>query len=170
MKKFLIYSLVIIAFIASRYEIGINTTPSLERGIYYISNENIKRNDIIKFCLEDEEFSNIAHKNGYLDESYLCENGLQPLLKQVAGLAGDKVEVSAKGIFVTPKGKDIACTWYPPQTSDTKGRPLFSKLESGEIPKGKVLALTTYKNGFDSRYFGLIDIKSTSKANNLLTF
>lgn len=151
------------------FNIGFNLTPSLPRGIYMTVNEDPKHNDIVNFCLEDNYFISVSRNTGYVGNG-LCKSNLQPLLKRVAGMAGDTVSIQDDGIYVTRKNKNIACVWDLPKKFDSKGRPMISVLESGVIPKNKMLVLTTHKGSFDSRYFGLIDSNTASKTIPLFTF
>lgn len=150
-------------------DIGINVTPSLPKGLYMGVNERPVHGDIVKFCLQDEEFIKIAHENEYVGVG-ICDSNLRPLLKIVAGMAGDTICIKENGIYVTQKGTNIACVWALPRKEDSQGRAIKSRLESGVIAENKVFVLTTHEGSFDSRYFGLIDINTVSKAVNLITF
>ena len=159
----------VVLVVAWQAGIGINVTPSLPKGIYMSVNELPVHGDIVKFCLQDKEFIKIAHDNEYIGAG-VCDSNLRPLLKLVAGMPGDTICIEENGIYVTPKGKNIACVWALPRKEDSQGRAINSQLESGVIAENKVLVLTTYSGSFDSRYFGLININTVSKAVNLLSF
>ena len=140
--------------VSTFYSFGFNITSSMEKGFYYQAiNQNILQyNDIIAFEL-DEETAKKVHANQYISDN-------TKLLKLVAGLAGDKVEIIENQICVTPQGKKIACVWGKIKEKDKYGNNTVTLLNNCIIPKNKCLALTSHEGSFDSRYFGLVDIST----------
>ncbi len=139
------------------FQITINLTHSMPMGLYIKEDKPLERYDTVTFCLENETFSNLAKVNEYVRMGN-CPNGLQALLKVVAGIEGDKIQISGNEILVySPEG--VSKTWSGERKHfDTRGIEMpYSLLENGVIPKGKVLVLTPHKNSFDSRYFGLVE-------------
>ena len=84
------------------------------------------------------------------------------MLKRLAGLPGDLIQVARDGIRVTPAGSPVACLWLESRikTVDRHGRPVVSALTSGVIPAGSALVLGEHPGSFDSRYFGLVPLDS----------
>ncbi len=154
------------------FDIGFNTTISLPKGIYIKSNEEIKHGSLVKFCLQDTEHTEFIEVAQEFLSNGMCENNLKPLLKIVAGMPHDYVEIKEKGIYITPKDKEIACFWECEiKETDSQGKKLpKSLLKTGIIPENKILVLTPHKDSFDSRYYGLVDINSTSHFIDIFTF
>lgn len=140
-------------------DIGVNFTPSMPKGLYMAVDKEIERNDIVKFCLKNTTFITVAKESMYLQQGS-CDIELQPLLKIVAGIEGDRVAINSTGIEVYHANQEIACFWKGiAKRQDSQGRELpESLLENGIIPKGKALVLTRHEGSFDSRYYGLVNI------------
>jgi conjugative transfer signal peptidase TraF len=133
------------------FGIRMNITSSLARGFYVIS-ESPSAN-LVEFCPEGE-VATISLERGYRTLGGTCPDGGSPLLKPVAAVSGDRVEVTNNGIRVN--GKYIVNS--AAHVKDYRGRPL--KLwPAGEyiVPKGRVWVISDFNGwSFDSRYFGPI--------------
>lgn len=144
----------------------INLTSSEPMGLYRItSTATIQRSQMVSICLEDAEYIQLARERGYLLAGS-CESGLRPLLKHVAGLPGDVVETG--GVLLAINGSVLLNTAR--RTSDSRGRPVPSRLKDGIIPPVMALILASDNNSFDGRYFGLVPIKKLQPVTPLLTF
>lgn len=145
----------------------VNTTPSMPVGFYHLESRAPKRGDIVSICLEHDRFSELALDRGYL-RSGQCTSGTRPLLKRLAGLPGDRVEVGPAGILVN--GRLQPCSQA--RVMDSHERHLSTPaLESGTIPANKALVLSDgHTGGFDSRYFGLVDLRALRSAWPVMTF
>lgn len=122
----------------------INLTPSLPKGVYRVFPESYDSSalgDLVSFCL-DGEFATLAGERGYLQPGS-CPSGLRPLLKRVAGLPGDVVDVGRLAL----------------RPLDSMGRPVPSVLQNGIIPSGMVLLMAQHPGSFDGRYFGLVPLE-----------
>lgn len=139
------------------YSFGFNTTSSMEKGFYYqtLDQDTLNYGDIISFRL-DQETAKKVHAKRYVSPH-------QKLLKFVAGLPGDKVDIIENQVCVTPKGKSISCLWGEIKEKDKDGNNTVSLLKPCIIPQNKVLAMATHWGSFDSRYFGLVDISAVTK-------
>ena len=162
MKFFALLVAVFVLFVSLTFlalDIGVNFTPSMPKGLYMVIDKEIERNDIVKFCLKDTTFINAAKENKFLNQGS-CSTDLQPLLKIVAGVEGDRIVIRSTGIEVYYANQEIACFWNGiAKRQDSQGRELpESLLENGIIPKGKALVLTKHEGSFDSRYYGLVNI------------
>lgn len=154
---FFVCSLSILFGVSHFYSFGFNTTSSMEKGFYYqtLDQDTLNYGDIISFRLSEETAEKV-HAERYVSPH-------QKLLKFVAGLPGDKVDIIENQICVTPKGKSVACVWGAIKEKDKDGNDTVCLLKPGIIPQNKVLAMTAHRGSFDSRYFGLVDISTVTK-------
>jgi|GEM_PF-2800927 conjugative transfer signal peptidase TraF len=147
------------------HELGyrVNFTDSMPHGIYQIVPGKPGREDLITFSLaEDNPYFQIS-----LERHYLGLNGNRPLLKTLAGLPGDSIEISAEGLCINSE----LLQHTQARSSDRYGRQLPIFLKSTVIPSAKGLALSTYtENSFDGRYFGLVDMDQVRRVLPILTF
>ncbi|WP_419783938.1 conjugative transfer signal peptidase TraF [Maridesulfovibrio sp.] len=167
MKKVLLILFLLHALIVVYLQHGlgyrINLTDSMPHGIYQIVPGKPGRGDLVTFSLsEDNPYFQIS-----LERHYLGLNGNRPLLKILAGLPGDSIEITASGVRINSE--------LLPRTqakiSDHHGRQLPIFLKSTVIPSAKGLALSTYtENSFDGRYFGLVDMDQMRRVIPVLTF
>lgn len=130
----------------------VNPTPSLPKGIYCISPKTPGKGDLVTFCL-DGEYAALARERGYL-EAGSCPSGLRPLLKRLAGLPGDHMEVyslSARAV-------------------DSQERPMPSVPLPDVIPPDMALVLADHPGSFDSRYFGLVPLNSLQRVEPIFIF
>lgn len=143
------------------FGLRVNATASMPRGIYRLVPDAPERGDLVSTCLEDGSFAALALERGYLRPG-ACPNGLEPLLKRVAGMPGDLIEIGQDGIAINGK------LWPQSQavSRDSLGRPLPEArgLGSRTIPAGLALVLSDrHPGGFDSRYFGMVPMASLRK-------
>lgn len=154
-----------LALVFLLHEVGyrINFTDSMPHGIYQIVPGQPSRGDLITFSLDAANpYFNIS-----LERHYLGLNGNRPLLKILAGLPGDSIEISTDGICINSK----LLPSTQARTTDRHGRRLPIFLKSTVIPSAKGLALSTYtENSFDGRYFGLVDMDQVLRVIPVLTF
>lgn len=150
------FSFCILFGVSAFYSFGFNTTDSMEKGFYYeTAEQNLELCDIISFSLP-KGVAEKVHADRYVGSH-------QKLLKFVAGLPGDKIEIKNKQICVTPKGKKVGCYWGEIKEKDKNGNDTVSLLTDCIIPENKVLAMAVHRGSFDSRYFGLVDISTVTK-------
>ena len=128
-----------------------NSTPSLPIGFYRVS---AVPTAIVAFCPR-EPWASLGSARGYRSFSLTCADHRAALLKPVAAVAGDIVEVREQGIAVNGR--------LLPNTAqfrkDNHGRPL-TPWPAGryKVAPNTFWALSTYnKYSFDSRYFGPVD-------------
>jgi conjugative transfer signal peptidase TraF len=146
----------------------VNFTSSMPIGLYLLGVGPLQRSDMVAFCLPSENpFSGLARERGYLTSGF-CPSGRQPLLKRLAGLPGDFVEIGEAGISLN--GEFLPGTKRP--SRDSRGRALpDSLLREGVIPNGLALLLSKeHDGGFDSRHFGLLSMSSLYQVKLLITF
>ena len=131
----------------------INMTSSLPLGIWRMLPlpEKIERGQIAVFCPPSTPIFIEARARGYLPNGD-CPDGLAPLMKPVAAIAGDVVEQTPGGLAVN--GVPIPGT--AALAADGRGRPLpvqpSSRFTIG--PAEVFFVSNVNKRSFDSRYFG----------------
>lgn len=146
------------------FDLRLNTTSSMPRGIYYVSAAVPEPGSQVELCLEGE-FAALALEREYL-RTGRCDSGIMPLVKTMAGLPGDEISIRSDGVRVNGG-------LFPEsviRVFDTKGRRMPVQLQSGVIPQGKALVLSAHAGGFDGRYFGLVDMDKLKKVEPLILF
>jgi conjugative transfer signal peptidase TraF len=129
--------------------VRINVTASMPVGLWLRQSapKVVRVGDIVVFCLPRTALSERYVAGGF------CENGLEPLFKPVAGIAGDVVAI-ADDSSMTVNGTALPNS--APLALDGRGRSLPHTLGSFVIPPGHILVVAGSPVSFDSRYFGTI--------------
>lgn len=143
----------------------VNCTPSMPQGLYRLSTSAFARGDTVSYCLDVAPFAVLARDRAYLRPG-TCANGLEPLVKILAGLPGDILAITPEGLWIN--GRLQPRSRVCPQ--DRLHRPLSSLLRSGRIPLGQALLLSDHPGGFDGRYFGLVPLAAVQKVRPVLVF
>src|SRR5258707_1021188 len=133
------------------FGIRINLTSSLERGFYIVS--RMPSANLVEFCPEGES-ATISLQRGYRTPGGTCPDGGSPLMKPIAAVAGDRVEVTTNGIRVNGKLIPNSAAHF----KDHRGRSL-DPWPNGEyiVPAGSLWVVSDFNSwSFDSRYFGPI--------------
>lgn len=141
----------------------INTSSSMPCGIWHIEPipAQITRGMIVTACLPPGPIARMALQRGYVGLGD-CPGGAEPLLKPIAAIPGDVVQVTADGISVNGTPIPNAA----PLSRDGDGRSLPA-MPRGEyvVPPGSVWLLSSYsRDSFDGRYFGRIPMASIQSA------
>jgi len=144
----------------------LNATASMPVGVYRLEDDRLERGDMVSFCLESE-LAALALERSYLRPG-LCPSGVQPLLKRVVGLPGDRLAFGSEGVRIDGRLQPSSSI----AARDNLGRATPPPvLESGVIPAGKALLLSdNHAGGFDSRYFGLVPLAALRRARPILIF
>jgi conjugative transfer signal peptidase TraF len=131
--------------------IRVNFTSSLERGFYVVS-ERPSAN-LVEFCPEGEAGA-ISLERAYRMAGGTCPDGGSPLMKPIAAVAGDRVEVTTYGIRVNGKLIPNSAAHF----KDHRGRPLKPwPMGQYTVPTGNLWVISDFNSwSFDSRYFGPI--------------
>jgi conjugative transfer signal peptidase TraF len=147
-----------IMFAVGTSGLRLNATPSVPTGLYWITSD--PRAEFVEFC-PPEPFATLSIEREYRVRSLRgCRDGGVPLLKTIVARAGDRVELSSRGIYVN--GLRVPNT--APKSQDIAGRPLLHwPFGRYEVAPGTVWVASSFNSrSFDSRYFGPIfvaDIK-----------
>lgn len=136
----------------------LNLTASLPLGWWAETAQVPERGDIVKAC-PPEHAARMARKRGYVPFG-LCAGGVRPVLKRIAALPEDMVEVSADGIRVN----GASLSHSTPALQDSRGR-FLRPWPRGHyrLAKHQVWLYAPGAKSFDSRYFGPVDIRSLSR-------
>lgn len=149
-------------------EFRLNLSLSEPVGVYRMVPGQPGRGDVVGFCLSpNNPFTALAKERGYLGRG-TCPLGQAGLLKDLAGLPGDRVEVKPEGIYLN--GQLLPNTARP--AKDSRGRALPpSLLNDGVIPEGRALTISSRSGySFDSRHFGLVPLALLTRLKPLITF
>ncbi len=132
----------------------INWTSSLPRGLYAVTKAAIVRAQLVAVC-PPPAVARRAVSRGYLLAGS-CPTGNQPLLKLVAGVAGDQVAIEADGVHINGALLEASV----PRAVDSQGRPMAATRFRGTVPPRHVWLHAPSLRSWDSRYFGPLPAKS----------
>ena len=132
-----------------------NHSNSLPVGVWRVGQEPVRRGSVVLVCPPNGPVFQGAMHAQYIAPGS-CEGGFAPLLKPVAAMAGDRVEVSDVGIRVN--GSLIVNSGL--KRVDGAGRLLpRHQIGSHVVKPGEVWLVSDYNPySFDSRYFGPVDM------------
>ncbi|MGC1586736.1 MAG: conjugative transfer signal peptidase TraF [Rhodomicrobium sp.] len=144
---------------AHRSGYRLNTTSSLPLGLWRVTPllRPPARGEIVSLCPPPIALFLEAKARFYLGPG-ACPGGFEPMLKPVAGLPGDRVEVSERGLSVNgkllPNSKPLA--------ADPSGRPLIPLAPgSFTVASRQILLVSSFNpQSFDGRYFGPLPVSA----------
>lgn len=90
-----------VAFIAIRWvspHLVVNSTPSMAVGLYWLTPARVVRRGAVVVACAPAPFGQWALSNHILRHGR-CD-GVEPVLKRVVAVAGDRVQIDARGVFV----------------------------------------------------------------------
>ncbi len=123
-----------------------NVTPSLPRGLYWLSPRAAARDALVAFPVPPS-VEDLVRTRHYLPPRAF-------LVKPVAALPGD--QVCTEGGTFTVNGQPRGAI----ATRDNAGRPLPHPDVCGPVPDGSLYVVSPYARSFDSRTFGPIDARA----------
>jgi conjugative transfer signal peptidase TraF len=139
-----------LAVLASLH-LTMNWTTSMPLGLYrrHPVDRASARGDLVLICVP-EALARFGARRGYLPPGD-CAAGTAPLLKHVAAVRGDVVELRAGAVIVDGVPLPNSAT----RATDTSGR-LLPHVRRGRyvLRQGDVWLWTPALNGWDSRYYG----------------
>lgn len=144
----------------------LNLTPSEPLGLWRIVTiqRPVETGDLVFICPPPTALFEKASRRGYVRRG-LCPNGFAPLIKTVAALPGQHVEIGAN---VTVDGKPLASSIV--RASDGEGRPI-TPFKTGIVPLRNLFLHSSFASSYDSRYFGPVpDTGLLGLARPVLTF
>lgn len=125
-------------------------TPSVPRGLYREVEPGWKRGSLLEFCL-CSSVGNLARTRGYVARGD-CPGGVRPVVKVVAGVGGDVVQVGVWDIRINGDALRLSDR----QTVDGQGRPV-PRVGEGRLVLGEDelwLHSSEHPRGLDSRLCG----------------
>ena len=144
----------------------LNLTPSEPLGLWRIValQRPVEAGDLVFICPPATASFEEGRRRGYLRRG-LCPSGFAPLIKTVAALPGQHVEIGAN---VTVDGMPLASSIV--RASDGEGRPI-TPFETGIVPPKNLFLHSSFASSYDSRYFGPVpDTGLLGLARPVLTF
>ena len=123
----------------------LNLSDSMPRGVWRVVPGEVRRGDVILFCL-DGAAARVARERRYLGTGS-CPNGLEPLVKPVVALGGDAVRVAPEGVSVN--GVTL------PGTAGIERDGAGQALAQEAAPDGELWVVASRDpRSWDSRYWG----------------
>jgi conjugative transfer signal peptidase TraF len=147
--------LIMLALVASWFGIIINETQSYPRGFYQKRplDRPLVSGQLVLACPNDTQTYRMGMERHYLPPGP-CPIGSAPLIKKIAAMPGDQVEVSD---HVKINGKQAKHSFVYPRDGENRPMPQYP---GGTIAPGYVLLLSDYKeDSFDGRYTGPIPVE-----------
>jgi conjugative transfer signal peptidase TraF len=139
-----------------------NVSASMPLGLYQDIERPLLVGEIVAVCLPPA-IATFGHERGYLGRGE-CEDGTQPVLKRIAAVEGDTVDVQGDAVTISFGGSSVAKPRRLAHSEvldrDSRGRALPHvpwgpyTLQHGEL----WLMSTSRPNSWDSRYFGPISV------------
>lgn len=134
-----------------------NVTGSMPEGFYFERPASaVHRGDAVAACLPSA-IARFGLRRGYLKPG-TCPEGVAPVLKVVAGVAGDVVEREPHRLLVN--GRLVAGCSGGAVRHDGRGRPLTPIPARVRVPVGDVYLCAPAPGSWDSRYYGPITVKN----------
>lgn len=129
--------------------IRLNLTPSEPLGLWRIEalSRSVAIGDLVFICPPITAVFEQAMQRGYLRRG-LCDGGVAPLIKTVAALPGQHVEITH---HVVIDGQPIVASAV--RARDGEGREL-KPYPGGVVPSGNLFFHSPFASSYDSRYFG----------------
>ena len=161
--------LMVVASVGAIATVGgyrLNLTPSEPLGLWRI--EALRRSaevgDLVVVCPPPTAMFEEARRRGYLRLG-LCAGGFAPLIKTVAALSGQHVEITD---HVVIDGRSLAASAV--RKTDGEGRTI-TPYPGGVVPSGHLYLHSSFASSYDSRYFGPVpDSGLLGLARPILTF
>ncbi len=138
-----------LAVIAHMGGYRLNLTPSEPLGLWRIEalNRPVVTGDLVFVCPPATAMFEEARRRGYLRRG-LCAGGFAPLIKTVAALPGQHVEITD---HVVINGHPIGASTV--RSTDGEGRTITPD-PGGVVPSGHLFLHSSFASSYDSRYFG----------------
>lgn len=134
----------------------INTSKSLELGLYWTVDRPVAVGTYVMFCPPEQKIFIEAKKRGYVGAGF-CPGGFSPLMKKVLAARGDTIAVTPRGVTVNGQ----VLPYSKPVPVDGLGRALpHVPPEEHTLDASELLLMTDISpTSFDGRYFGPISIE-----------
>jgi conjugative transfer signal peptidase TraF len=130
--------------------VRVNLSPSLPRGLYRPVSLPPARGRLVAACLP-LSIARIGRARSYLPPGP-CAGGSAPVLKILAALPGDRVEITASGILVN----GFRLRNSGAHAADSHGRPLTPVPVGRYRLRGCYWLAAPHPDSWDSRYYGCL--------------
>jgi len=138
-----------VPILAAPGRVLVNHSSSLPLGAYLLRSGLPRRGLPVAYCLP-LAFTHFGLRRGYLRPGR-CPAGTQPILKYLAALPGDCVDVDSRGVVRFDRFGGSARAL----PSDSRGRPIWAYPPGRyRVPPGSVWLVGTHPRSWDSRYYG----------------
>lgn len=129
-----------------------NVDRSMPLGAYWFVPGPVWRGATVQSCLPPS-LARYALRRRILSEGS-CSTGVMPVVKVVAAIGGDVVDVSDSGLRINGSLWPLSA----PRRFDANGRRVDLRLHSGRyvVPADHVFLLGESANSWDSRYWGSV--------------
>jgi conjugative transfer signal peptidase TraF len=129
----------------------LNLTPSEPLGLWRIKalRRSAETGDLVFVCPPATAMFEEARRRGYLRRGW-CAGGFAPLIKMVAALPGQHVEITD---HVAIDGRSLAASTV--RKTDGEGRTI-TPYPGGIVPSGHLYLHSSFASSYDSRYFGSV--------------
>lgn len=134
----------------ARAHLFLTVTGSMRPGLYWFDpGDHVERGQIAIACVPSP-YAQWALRFGVLKPDRRCD-GVEPVIKRVVAVAGDRVRLTARGVFVNGRLEPES------QRRDSfRGRPIPA-VAAGDVqvrPEEALLLGDVRSASFDGRYFG----------------
>lgn len=160
---------VFLAGMAAAFALGgyrVNFTPSYPYGLWKIEalDREVRVGDRLFVCPPLGEAATLGLERGYLPRG-LCPSGTGPLIKTVAALPGQLVEIDGRVVI---DGEPLPESSVLEADAEGRAMPVFG---GGTVMDGTLFLHSDYVGSYDSRYFGPLPAEGTlGLAREVLTF
>lgn len=144
----------------------LNLTPSEPLGIWRIQplHRAVAAGDLVFVCPPMSDLFEEALRRGYLRRGS-CPGGVAPLIKTVAAIAGQNLEIGADVVI---DGQELPASDL--RATDGEGRAI-RPYAGGIVPAAHLFLHSSFASSYDSRYFGPVpDSGLLGLARPVLTF
>jgi conjugative transfer signal peptidase TraF len=150
----LIASLGLMGLRCTGYEI--NLSASMPRGLYRVTHDPLAVGHFVAICLP-RPIAQFGRARGYLTAG-ACADGQQPVLKRIAAMAGDQIEVQPEAVTINNTRMPNSAVY----DQDSHGRALpHVPWGTYTLRSGELWVMSTYvANSWDSRYYGPVSVSS----------
>lgn len=130
-----------------------NPSISETRGYYLVIKRNhYERNSIVQICIDDPKYQEVLRKLKLPFHNRQCRGGMDYLLKNIVGVAGDHVNINNQGVFINGVLQNNSNA-----INSFKGIDLYPTTKRRFIlRRNEFFVLGTTTHSYDSRYFGVI--------------
>ena len=132
--------------------LGLNSSPSMPRGIYRVVRADLTRGALVAACLPPD-VARWGRERGYLGPG-ACAEGAQPILKRLGALGGDVIEVGPDRVIVN--GTPLPHSATAAHDSRRRSLPHVSWGRHAVAADEIWLFATESPASWDSRYFGAL--------------